>query len=50
MMGQRNELSLLSSEFVPIDRANLIGNAEDEESKDDDSSVPQPTLRTTTIR
>ena len=52
MMGhlQRNELSLLSQEFVPIDRANLIGNAEDEESKDDESSVPQPTLRTTTIR
>ena len=50
MMGQRNELSLLSSEFVPIDRANLIGNASDEESKDDGSSVPQPTLRTTTVR
>ena len=50
IMGQRNELSLLSSEFVPIDRANLIGNASDEESKDDGSSVPQPTLRTTTVR
>ena len=49
MMGKRNELSLLSQEFIPIDRANIIGNASDEESKDDGSTVPQqPTVRTTT--
>ena len=48
MMGKRNELSLLSQEFIPIDRANIIGNASDEESKDDGSTVPhQPTVRTT---
>ena len=49
IMAKRNELSLLSQEFIPIDRANIIGNASDEESKDDGSTVPQkPTVRTTT--
>ena len=48
MTGQRHELSLQSQEFIPIDWANIIGNAEDEESKDDGSSIPQPTLRTMT--
>ena len=49
MMGQRNELSILSSAYVPIDMANVIGNADDfEESKDEGSSVPEPSVRMTT--
>ena len=48
-MGQRNELSILSSAYVPIDMANVIGNADDfEESKDEGSSVPEPSIRMTT--
>ena len=49
LMGQRNELSILSSAYVPIDMANVIGNADDfEESKDEGSSVPEPSIRMTT--
>ena len=44
-----NELSILSSAYVPIDMANVIGNADDfEESKDEGSSVPEPSVRMTT--
>ena len=49
LMGQRNELSIMSSAYVPIDMANVIGNADDfEESKVEGSSVPEPSIRMTT--